>query len=109
MEVVTLPQWLKNLRKTEITDRVLEDPRSQNDTFFGMNMQNAFIAIGGGQTDFTKPRGNLSTEDLVILYSYLNQLGHLEELIAAFSQLFFDGSPENPVVWTWEAARSRAG
>lgn len=98
MEVVTLPQWLRNLRKTKITDRVLEDPRSQSDTIFGMNMQSAFTAIGGGQADFTKPCGNLSTEDLAILYSYLNQLGHLEELIAAFSQLFSDGSPENPVV-----------
>ena len=34
----------------------------------------------------------------VLLYAYLNQLGHLEELIAAFRQLLACSKPKNPIV-----------
>ena len=96
----TLPNWLDQLRKVEIVERVLNDPRSTGDTLFGMDSNQAFSAINGGQTDFDRPQGNLSPEDLVLLYAYLNQKGHLEELITAFSQLFADSAakPRNPVV-----------
>ena len=98
MEVIELPTWLKELRKAEITDRVRDDPRSRDGTLFGIDKQSAFNAIGGGKADFTKPYGVLSTDDLAVLYAYLNQLGHLEELIAAFDQLFDEGNPKNPIV-----------
>ncbi len=98
MEVIRLPAWLSNLRKTEIIDRVRDDPRSGNGTLFGLSKQGAFNAIDGGKTDFTKPRKNLSTKDMAVLYAYLNQKGHLEELIAAFGQLFAERSPKNPVI-----------
>jgi len=98
LEVIRLPAWLSNLRKTEIIERVRNDPRSRNGTLFGMSPEGAFNAIDGGKTDFTKPRGNLSTDDMAVLYAYLNQKGHLEELIAAFGQLFAERSPKNPVI-----------
>ena len=67
---------------------------------FGMDTNQAFAAIRGGQADFDDPRGDLSSDDLALLYAYLNQKGHLEELITAFSQLFADSAekPQNPVV-----------
>ena len=43
--------------------------------------------------------GDLSSEDRVLLYAYFNQLGHLEELTAAFRMLFARGSPDGePIV-----------
>ena len=35
---------------------------------------------------------------LALLYAYLNQKGHLEELVAAFGQLLAGAKPENPIV-----------
>ena len=65
-----------------------------------MDMEEVFSAIGGGQADFDDPREDLSPDDLALLYAYLNQKGHLEELITAFSQLFAGSAekPRNPVV-----------
>lgn len=95
-----LPNWLAQLRKVEIVERVRNDPRSTGGTLFGMDMEEAFSAIGGGQADFDDSRGDLSPDDLALLYAYLNQKGHLKELITAFSQLFADSAekPQNPVV-----------
>ena len=56
-------------------------------------------AIGWGQATFDVPWGDLSPEDRVLLYAYFNQLGHLEELTAAFRMLFATGPPEGePIV-----------
>ena len=98
MDAVELPDWLDSLRRVEVTDRVRDDPRSRGDTLFGMDMDRAFEAIGGGQADFDAPCGDLSPDDLALLYAYLNQKGHLEELVAAFGQLLAGPKPENPIV-----------
>ena len=98
MDVVELPRWLDALRRVEVTERVLNDPRSEGGTLFGMDMAGASQVIGGGQADFDAPCGDLSDDDLALLYAYLNQKGHLEELLAAFSQLLAGPKPPNPVV-----------
>lgn len=91
-------KWLRELRKTEVTDRVANDPRSQPDTLLGVPFNDAQEFIEGGQADFDAPIGPLSPDDRVLLYAYSNQLGHLEELIAAFSQHFENSAPPNPIV-----------
>ena len=91
MNTIELPHWLQELRREEIIDPIKSDLRSQkpqNQVFLGLSKQQAFNAIAGGQADFTKPYGDLSTDDLALLYAYLNQKGHLEELISAFRQIF---------------------
>lgn len=80
VEAAKLPDWLDRLRTAEITDRVRDDPRSRGGTVLGMDRAGAFAAIGGGQADFDAPLGDLSPDDLALLYAYLNQKGHLEEL-----------------------------
>ena len=98
LNAVDLPDWLENLRRLEVTDRVRADPRSRDRTLLGMNANRAFDAVGGGQADFDAPHGDLSPDDLALLYAYLNQKGHLEELVAAFGQLLADSKPRNPIV-----------
>ena len=98
MDAVELPDWLDSLRRVEVTDRVRNDPRSRGGTLFGMDTGGAFEAVGGGQADFDVPCGDLSPDDLALLYAYLNQKGHLEELVAAFGQLLTGRKPPNPIV-----------
>ena len=98
MDPVELPDWLNRLRSHAVVDPVRNDPRSQGDSFFGMDRDRAFDAVGGGQADFDAPYGDLSPNDLALLYAYLNQKGHLEELVAAFGQLLAGEKPRNPVV-----------
>ena len=98
MDAVELPDWLGSLRRVEVTDRVRNDSRSRGGTLFGMDMDGAFEAVGGGQADFDAPCGDLSPDDLALLYAYLNQKGHLEELVAAFGQLLASRKPPNPIV-----------
>ena len=98
MDAVELPEWLETLRRVEVTDRVRNDPRSQGDTLFGLDMDQAFAAIGGGQADFDTRCGDLSPDDLALLYAYQNQKGHLEELVSAFGQLLAGAGPVNPIV-----------
>ena len=98
LDTVELPDWLDSLRRIEITDRIRNDPRSWGGTLFGMDMTGAFEAIGGGQGDFDAPCGDLSPDDLALLYAYLNQKGHLEELVEAFGQLLAGSKPPNPIV-----------
>ena len=98
LNAVELPNWLDRLRRVEVTDCVLNDPRSQGGTIFGMDIAQAFEVIGGGQADFDAPRGDLSPDDLALLYAYLNQKGHLEELVAAFDQLLAGLKPPHPIV-----------
>ena len=98
MNAVELPHWLEELRRVQVTDRVRSDPRSEGGTLFGMDMAEAFEAIGRGQADFDVPCGALSPDDLALLYAYLNQKGHLEELVAAFGMLLASSKPSNPIV-----------
>lgn len=86
---IELPQWLEQLRRAEITERVRNDPRSICAKVLGVASDVAFHdVVGGGQADFDTPWENLSPEDRVLLYAYFNQKGHLEELTEAFRQLF---------------------
>ena len=63
-----------------------------------MGLEEAVEVIGRGQADFDAPRGDLSPDDLTLLYAYLNQKGHLEELVVAFGQLLAGAKPTNPIV-----------
>jgi SAM-dependent methyltransferase len=91
--------WLESLRRTEITNVVRDDPRSTGSLLFGLPVPQIFDeVIGGGQADFDSPWRRLSPDDRVLLYAYLNQKGHIEELIEAFSLLFRDSSIQDPVV-----------
>ncbi len=96
----TPPSWLDQLRAVEIVDRVRNDPRSTGDTLFGMDKQQVFDAIGGGQADFDAPLRGLSRDDRALLYAYLNQKGHLEELVTAFDQMFAKSAqrPQSSIV-----------
>ena len=95
-----LPEWLKRLRRSEVTDRVKNDPRTTMGTVLGVNPDEATSgAAGWGQADFDEPWGDLSPDDRVLLYAYFMQLGHLEELVTAFGQLFSDDDPpRDPIV-----------
>ena len=98
--VTELPQWLDQLRRSEIVERVRRDPRSTGQRrLLGVDRDTAMRAISWGQAAFDDPWGDLSPEDRVLLYAYFNQLGHLEELTAAFRMLFASGLPDgNPIV-----------
>ena len=95
-----LPEWLKQLRRSEVTDRVKNDPRTTMGTVLGVNPDEAkHGAAGWGQADFDEPWGDLSPDDRVLLYAHFFQLGHLEELVTAFGQLFGDAEPpRDPIV-----------
>ena len=95
-----MPEWLLRLRRTEVTRRVNNDPRSIAGTTFGIDRDTAVReVVGGGQADFDEPWGELSADDRVLLYAYYNQLGHLEELIEAFRTVFSSGPPDaEPIV-----------
>ena len=98
--ITQLPRWLEQLRRSEIVARVKNDSRSTGQRpFLGVDRHTAMLAIGGGQAMFDEPWGALSPEDRVLLYAYFNQLGHLEELTAAFRMLFATGPPdEDPII-----------
>ena len=95
-----LPDWLEELRRSEITDLVNNDPRSTGETVFGINPNTAMReAAGWGQADFDESWRDLSPDDRVLLYAYFLQIGHLNELTEAFGQLFGKSElPENPIV-----------
>ncbi len=96
--VVELPRWLHQLRSREVVSCVQGDLRSRGDSVLGVSAEVARQAVEWGQADFDESWGTLSCNDRVLLYAYFFQLGHLEELIAAFRQLFAVVSPEQPVV-----------
>ena len=95
---VDLPNWLRKLRKVEVIDRVRADPRTTGNLTLGMHPEQVQEAIGGGQADFEANTGVLGPDDLALLYAYWNQLGHVEELVEAFSQFFEGSSPTNPII-----------
>ena len=91
-------EWLQELRRAEVTDRVFNDPRWQPGMPLGVPFEDAQRFIEGGQADFDAPFGPLSPDDRVLLYAYVNQLGHLLELIGAFKQHFGNTAPSDPIV-----------
>ena len=95
-----LPGWLEELRRSEVTRRVKNDPRSTGETVFGIDSDTAMHeAAGWGQADFDESWRDLSPDDRVLLYAYFLQIGHLNELTEAFGQLFGKSEiPENPIV-----------
>ena len=96
---VALPQWLKGLRRSGIVERVLSDPRLTGDTPLGVDREVAVReVIGGGQADFDQPWDDLSADDRVLLYAYINQPGHLEELVEAFRMLRAPGAVRNLLI-----------
>lgn len=95
---VELPQWLEDLRRAEIVDRVRNDPRSRYGSFLGLQRNEAMDAIGWGQAQFDEPWNGMSPADRALLYAYFNQKGHLEELIEAFRAIFANEVPEDPIV-----------
>ena len=98
---VQLPEWIKQLRLSEITNRVKRDPRTTSNTMLlGVSFDVAREQVTSwGQAEFDEPLGSLSPADRVLLYAYVHQLRHLEELTAAFSMLFGQTPPkENPIV-----------
>ena len=98
---VQLPEWIEQLRLSEITNRVKNDPRSTpNGELLGVSFNVAREQVTSwGQAEFDEPWGSLSPADRVLLYAYIHQLRHLEELTAAFSMLFGQTPPkENPIV-----------
>ena len=97
---IELAQWLEALRRSEITERVKNDPRSKGGKILGVDPEIAQREVlGGGQADFDAPWNDLSPDDRVLLYAYYNQRGHLEELTEAFRMLFASGPPkEKPIV-----------
>lgn len=97
--MTSLPEWLRQLREIEIVNAVQRDPRSMGSSILGYTLEEAVQAIGGGQTCFDKPWRDLSPRDRVLIYCYLNQVGHIEELTEAFGQIYAKGPPdEEPVV-----------
>ena len=97
---IVLPQWLENLRYCQIVERVKNDPRSVGQTILGFDTDTAQREVlGSGQADFDESWRNLTPEDRVLVYAYLNQLGHLEELVEAFRQIFQENKPPSePVI-----------
>ncbi len=95
-----LPEWLMRLRRTEVTGRVHNDPRSSAGATLGIDRETAVReVVGGGQADFDEPWRELSADDRVLLYAYYNQPRHLEELIEAFRMVFAGGPPDaEPIV-----------
>lgn len=95
---VKLPQWLEDLRRVEVVDRVQNDPRSRSGSALGLQRDEAMDAIGWGQAQFDEPWHGMSPADRALLYAYFNQKGHLEELIEAFREIFANEVPEDLIV-----------
>lgn len=82
--------WLERVRRKHIVDPVVKDGRETGvpETRFGKPISWLFReAIGGGQASFDLPVGDLSSDDRVLLYAFLNQKAHVGELVHAFGKL----------------------
>jgi hypothetical protein len=87
------------MRRQEIIDVVNNHPTTHDNLILNLSIDEIFNqVIGGGQADFDTPYLHLSGTERALLYAYFNQLGHLEELIEAFSQLFRNGLPQDPLI-----------
>lgn len=95
---MALPSWLQTLRKHEVVRVVQLDSRTAGGTLLGVPEGELFQILGGGQADFDSPYGHLTPDDLALLYAYLLQLGHVEELVEAFGQHLSGCNINEPVV-----------
>ena len=96
---MALPSWLLNLRRREVVTKIQSSDDTQGDCILGIDRDEVFTAVlGGGQADFDAPFRHLEGLDRALLYAYLIQRGHLEELVEAFTQLFKDGAPNEPLI-----------
>lgn len=97
-----LPEWLRSLREETVLKPVRSDTRSDTSRRILLGVDHDVVfkdVIRGGQADFTKPWNGITPDERVLLYAYLNQQGHLEELIYAFGKLFPGNTvPEDPIV-----------
>ncbi|MEO4014981.1 hypothetical protein [Pseudomonas rossensis] len=83
--------WLEELRSQLIVRPIQNDPRTRNGKLLGREISWLFNhAIGGGQANFDHPIQDLTPLDRVMLYAYLNQKAHVDELIHAFTKLLPD-------------------
>ncbi|WP_447735919.1 hypothetical protein [Pseudomonas shirazensis] len=84
-------QWLEELRTRMIVRPIQEDERTRYGLPLGKEVSWIFNhAIGGGQANFDEPIGGLTPQERVMLYAYLNQKAHVDELIHAFAKLVPD-------------------
>src|SRR5262245_44944308 len=89
---MAIPGWLQRLRRQEIVNLVNQHPTKRDNLILGLPKQQVYEqVIRGGQAEFDTPYLHLSGADRALLYAYLNQFGHLAELIEAFTQLFKNG------------------
>jgi hypothetical protein len=90
---------MTELRRAEVIDVVNADDTTHGDLLFGVpRARIPNEVIGGGQADFTRPWNHLTVDQMALLYAWFNQLGHIEELVEAFSQLFGDSAIEDSIV-----------
>ena len=96
---MALPSWLLNLRRREVVDKILSSVGTQGDYILNIHRDEVFRdVLGGGQADFDQPYRHLGGADRALLYAHMIQLGHIEELVEAFTQLFKDGAPDEPLI-----------
>ena len=96
---MALPPWLVSLRQREVVTKIQSSVDSQGDYLFGIHRDEVFSdVLGGGQADFDTPYRHLDGPDRALLYAYLIQRGHLEELVEAFTQLFKIRAPDKPLI-----------
>lgn len=96
---MAIPNWLARLRRREIIDVVKNHPNTHNGLVLNLSLEEIVDkAICGGQADFDAPYLHLNGAERALLYAYFNQLGHLEELIEAFTQLFRNAPPQDQLV-----------
>ncbi len=93
-----LPPMIESLRRSIVVEPLRNDPRHTVEGPLGLSSDAARAAIGWGQANFDKPHGELSSKDRVMLYAYWNQKRHLEELTEAFTQLYKQGRPKEPLI-----------
>ena len=79
-------QWIDNLRRSEVVERVRNDPRSLNGTFLGVT-RNLVVdgVIGGGQAEFDEPWNDLSGDDRALLYATSTSSGTWKSLPKRFA------------------------
>ncbi|PTU04254.1 hypothetical protein DBR45_02820 [Pseudomonas sp. HMWF031] len=83
--------WLEELRRQAIVLPIQTDARTKPNKPLGRDVAWLFnYAIGGGQADFDQKIEDLTPLNRVMLYAYLNQKAHVDELICAFDMLLPD-------------------
>ena len=96
---MALPSWLLNLRHREVVTKIQSSVDTHGDYIFGIHRDEVFAdVLGGGQADFDAPYRHLGGPDRALLYAYLIQKRHLEELVEAFTQLFNIRAPDEPLI-----------